>query len=177
MSNEEIVEQLNLTHREFTKQLISLDAASFHYHHMNKKWNAGQQLEHIIMSVLPLTKALQLPHFILVWLFGKSNRTSKTYEQLVAKYQSKLQAGGAAPAKFLPKEIAFEKLSEKIVQLHKLVDKLIKQTQNLNDKQMDTYILPHPLLGKITLHEMLFFTVYHVQHHHKQVLQNLSSKN
>lgn len=24
---------------------------------------------------------------------------------------------------------------------------------------------PHPLLGKLTLREMMFFTIYHVQHH------------
>ena len=30
---------------------------------------------------------------------------------------------------------------------------------------LDAVLLPHPLLGKLTVREMLFFTVYHVQHH------------
>ena len=34
-------------------------------------------------------------------------------------------------------------------------------------KQLDHYLLPHPLLGKITLREMLFFSAYHIQHHTK----------
>jgi hypothetical protein len=33
--------------------------------------------------------------------------------------------------------------------------------------------LPHPLLGKLTLREMIYFTIYHVQHHHKLVQNQL----
>jgi hypothetical protein len=40
---------------------------------------------------------------------------------------------------------------------------------------LDLLILPHPLLGKLTLREMLYFTLYHVEHHEKQVLENLKS--
>jgi len=30
-------------------------------------------------------------------------------------------------------------------------------------------LLPHPLLGKVTVREMLYFTIHHVQHHHALV--------
>jgi hypothetical protein len=30
---------------------------------------------------------------------------------------------------------------------------------------MDYHVLPHPLLGPLSVREMLFFTVYHNTHH------------
>jgi hypothetical protein len=30
---------------------------------------------------------------------------------------------------------------------------------------MEIYLLPHPLLGKLTIREMLLFTIYHIEHH------------
>jgi hypothetical protein len=37
-------------------------------------------------------------------------------------------------------------------------------------------ILPHPLLGKITIREMLYFTAYHVQHHENIIKRDLKNK-
>ena len=41
------------------------------------------------------------------------------------------------------------------------------EDDNILEKDLDFYVLPHPLIGKLTLREMLFFCIYHVQHHHK----------
>jgi hypothetical protein len=35
-------------------------------------------------------------------------------------------------------------------------------------------VLPHPLLGKLTIREMLYFTVYHGEHHRLHTEQNLA---
>ena len=32
-------------------------------------------------------------------------------------------------------------------------------------KQLDTYILPHPVIGKLSIREMLYFTHLHTVHH------------
>jgi hypothetical protein len=34
-----------------------------------------------------------------------------------------------------------------------------------SEDDLDNHRLPHPLLGKLTVREMLFFTLYHIQHH------------
>jgi hypothetical protein len=33
------------------------------------------------------------------------------------------------------------------------------------EAKLDNFIAPHPLLGKITLRELCYFTIYHTQHH------------
>lgn len=141
----------------------------------NDKWTAAQQLLHIISSVKPVRQALGLPKFILKMLFGKANRQSKSYEQLIAKYQQKLQSGGKAPARFVPKKIAAADCPKLTKELNKEVEKLISKVNNYSEQQLDAFILPHPLLGKLTIREMLYFTMYHVQHHEKLIKDSFSS--
>jgi len=43
--------------------------------------------------------------------------------------------------------------------------KLIAKISNWKDEDLDHFLLPHPLLGKITLREMLYFTDFHILHH------------
>ena len=59
----------------------------------NGKWSAGQNLDHLIRAINPLQLAYGLPKVALRILFGKTNRPSKTYDELVAKYKAKLAAG------------------------------------------------------------------------------------
>jgi|SRR5687767_332035 len=102
------------------------------------KWSAGQNLDHLIRSIKPLQPAYGLPKLILRILFGKTNRPSKTYEQVVDKYKSKLAAGGRATGQFVPPYISFENKDQLIkkyeLQKQKLVAKIEKQTEENLDK-------------------------------------------
>ena len=129
------------------------------------KWSAGQNLDHLIRAIKPLQLAYGLPKFALRILFGKTNRPSKTYDELVAKYKAKLAAGGRASAPFIPPFIGFETKDELIIKYTEQKQKLISKIQKQNEKDLDVYILPHPLLGKVTLREMLYFTIHHNEHH------------
>jgi hypothetical protein len=62
----------------------------------NGKWSAGQNLDHLIRAIKPLQACLWFTKVCLRILFGKTNRPSKTYDELVAKYKAKLAAGGRA---------------------------------------------------------------------------------
>ncbi len=117
--------------------------------------------------------AFILPRFLLSLVFGKATRASKTYDGLVEKYHSKLAAGGKSSAPFLPKAVAVTDREKLGKNLHGLVESLVKRMESFSEEQLDAFILPHPLLGKLTVREMLYFTMYHVEHHQKQVLANL----
>ncbi len=172
MNKSEIQKQLLDSHSRFIKSINALQDSDF-LQSNNGKWTAGQQLHHIIKSASPVNLAFSLPQFLLKIAFGKANRTSRSYDALVEKYQLKLAQGGKAPGRFVPRMISVadrDKLSSK---LHSLIDSLINRTNSFSEEQLDLLLLPHPLLGKLTLREMLFFTIYHVGHHEKQVVQNL----
>lgn len=44
------------------------------------------------------------------------------------------------------------------------------------EEDLETLLIPHPMLGKITLKEMLYNAAYHVQHHQNQTIKNLTNK-
>lgn len=148
----------------FNKYIGTLNREQFEYRPLGK-WSAGQNLEHLIRSIKPVNLAFGLPLIILKLLFGKANRPSKNYEGLIEKYKSKLQAGGKASSRFVPPGISFDKKNELLSQYNNQKDSLIKKIEKSREEDLDKYILPHPLIGKITLREMMFFTIYHNEHH------------
>jgi len=169
MNKEQIAGLLQTNHAQFIQQLQPLNAADFCYA-PEGKWTAAQQLDHIVKSVTPVNMAMGLPKFILQWKFGVANRSSKTYEGLVEKYNRKLLEGGKASGRFIPPPIEVGQKEKLLAQLTSVVDKLSSKTARHTEESLDKYILPHPLLGKLTLREMLYFTAYHVAHH-KQLVE------
>lgn len=139
------------------------------------KWQAGQHLNHLIISTNPITKAMKLPAFVLRYKFGKPNRPGRSYDQVVKRYQEKLsqiEPGRQAPSRFLPKEVTEADKPGRIQAFRKAKTDLIKQAGKWSESKLDACLLPHPLLGKVTLREVLFFTNYHTQHHLKILKDN-----
>ena len=174
MNNKEIAELLQSNYQRFIVEVDALAEIDFCYVPENK-WSAAQQLDHLVRSVRPVNLAFGLPVFILKMLFGKSNRPSKSYEEVIAKYQTKIAAGAKATGRFIPPMIHFQQKEKLLKQLSGLVASLVKKTARSSENKLDTYILPHPLLGKITLREMLYFTAYHVQHHQNIIERDLQN--
>ena len=175
MTKEQIVELLHTHHGHFIDRLRELNDADFCFA-PEGKWSAGQQLDHIIKAVSPVNMAMGFPKFILKWKFGTANRPSKTYEELVEKYSRKLQEGGKASGRFIPATIEAANKEVLLGKLTALVNKLSRITQKHSEEALDKFILPHPLLGKLTLREMLYFTAYHVEHHRQLVEKRLALK-
>jgi len=175
MNTELITKKLVENHLNFSNYIagLSLDAYEFSY---LEKWNAGQHLDHIIKSVSVLTKALSIPRFILKSKFGVANRASGTPDVLIEKYLEKLKTAKPTPSRFQPVIISFTQKEKAIKKLKKQVDKLCKRAMKFSEDNLDVYILPHPLLGKLTLRELLHFTSYHVEHHHELITESLKNK-
>ena len=172
MTRQEIKTRLFENHKNFADLILSLNDHDFLFS-ANGKWTAGQQLDHIRRSVAALKQGLILPKFVIKLIIGKANRPSKTYEELVTKYKQRLEKGGRAMGRFIPQPVGTDKKIKLKDNLMNAVDSLCKKLNRYDEKELDYYILPHPLLGKLTIREMLYFTIYHVEHHQQQTLRNL----
>ena len=171
MNKSEITTSLRNNHQSFIHLIGHLNDEQL-MRATPPRWNPAQQLEHIYLSFRPVLLAFQLPRFIPRLLFGVAKRKSRDYDTLVRDYQTKLQQGGKSPSTYEP---ATEVNSlKRLLQLEKSVDRLCHIIDRLTEEELDRYLLPHPLLGKLTMREMLYFTIYHVSHHHRQVEKNLS---
>jgi hypothetical protein len=173
-----LIESMTENHQRFTNYMNILTEQEFLFA-MPGKWSAGQQLDHLVRSTKPLILAVRLPHFLVQLIFGKANRPSRSYEELVEKYLQKIKDGAKATGNFIPTSVSFDKKQQLIKELNSIVAKINRGLTNFSEEELDECILPHPLLGKITVREMIYFTIYHVDHHHyiidKALEENLHS--
>lgn len=128
------------------------------------KWSAGQQLDHLTKSIRPVSSAMGFPKVTLLY-FGTSAMPSRSYDQLVADYERVLDAGAKATRAYQPGVIYPAQrpalLQGFLLQKNKLINKLAAWSES----DLDKYRLPHPLLGKITIREMLYYIAHHNEHH------------
>lgn len=164
MTIEELQEALMANHKMFKDFLLSMDDETF-LHAPGGKWNAGQQLSHVVKSLKAIHTGMVLPKFQLKVMFGKSNRLSRTYDELVSRYQEKLAAGYENRSAYMPNEVTREDVKKLADKMMSYASRISKRLATYDEDGLDTYLLPHPLLGKMTLREMGYFTCYHVVHH------------
>ena len=131
------------------------------------KWTTGQQVLHLVQSMKPLNKALRIPKFILGYKFGKSNRALRDYNTVVKRYHDRLAESKDVVISF-NKDLKKPSLKERKQLIAALKDqnkKLQSIIKKWSDKNLDNYILPHPLMGKMPVREIIMWSAYHIEHH------------
>lgn len=132
------------------------------------KWTTGQHSLHLLQSIKMLNKGLSVPKFILKYKFGKANRDIRDYNTVINRYQERLK-NVDTNAVFSPsRNIKTPELNEKPSIINKLKNenkRLQSKLNKISDKHLDTVILPHPLMGKMPLREIIMWTAHHVEHH------------
>jgi hypothetical protein len=175
MDRHEIIIHLKESHQSLIAYIDNLNEQEFLFSYQNK-WTAGQQLEHIYLAVRPVVLAVHLPKFLVRLVFGKSRRPGKSYDELVKKYTGVLAGGGKASRPFIPRPVSWKQKQSIATNLSNKVRSLCAGIERFSEQELDTMILPHPLLGKITVREMMYFTIYHVGHHEAAVRRNVGLK-
>ena len=133
-------------------------------------WSVSDNVDHLIKAHKPITKALKLPKITLHAMFGKPERPSRSYDVICQIYRDEIAKGARASGRFLPDqenpaEQAEMKKQELLDQLSKAGTELISIVEKWNENELDEYLLPHPLIGKLTIREILYFTIYHNLRH------------
>jgi uncharacterized damage-inducible protein DinB len=143
-------------------------------------WSPADHLRHLVTAVRPVAMALKLPKLVLLLRFGWSGRPSRSFEEVRDIYRVALAQGGQASGRYLPSPRR-EGISDQEWRA-KVLDRWRQAGEDLRDalprwseKALDRYVLPHPLLGKLTVREILFFTLYHNHHHAARVFERLGS--
>lgn len=136
------------------------------------KWSPAQHLQHLIIATKMSTAAFALPGFI-VRLVGGTIKSSRTYDQLVADYREKLQEGAKASGRYIPNEIDKRVGKEKLLlRWHKATAQYLLAIRNQKEIDALTRIaVKHPILHKISLLELAYFTIYHTEHHSNLILK------
>lgn len=169
---EDIIQELDIRMDRLLDWLNNHDAAKFNQG-PEGKWTTSQHVDHLIKSMQPLNMALRLPKLQLRTMFGKPNRPTRDYDTVVARYLERLGEREVVPPKnFAPTDLPVDKKEETLASLDKERENLKKIIAKWDEEKLDKYLLPHPLLGKMVVREMLFFTLYHTDHHAKNLREN-----
>lgn len=174
-TKDEILINLERVRKEFSECCYSIQEDIF-FRQPSEKWSIAQNVTHLITSANMTRLAYRLPKFIVRLYGGKPNRPSRSYDELVAKYILKLEQGGKASGRFVAKPVQPGIKKENIIDtFNKSMEILILSIEKKwEEDQLDRYLAPHPLLGKLTLRELCFFTIYHTEHHLKIINERLN---
>lgn len=162
-SKAQIITELKQSFNELLETAGKVPEESYNLPKDNK-WSTGENIQHLVTSTKMTRLPFSLPKPFVRLLYGKPNRASKTFDGLVHKYQTKLQEGGKASGPYVPKKRVYRK-DELHQKLKTEGDKLVSAIEKTKEEHLDEYVIAHPLLGKISLRELCYFTIYHNQHH------------
>lgn len=171
MNKSELLSTLKDSNQRVVNWFTGIPANRF-FQREGEVWSASDNLDHLIKSHKPIAKALKLPRLALQGMFGSANQPSRSYEAICQAYKDTLAAGGVASGRFLPDQQNpddTEALKKDLLgQFSKTSAELVSVAETWDEDDLDRFLLPHPLIGKLTIREMLFFTIYHNLRHASQ---------
>ncbi|MBK0381760.1 DinB family protein [Pedobacter sp. SD-b] len=166
MNKNEIIANIHIAHTQFWKTASHLPNV---HKSANDKWSVAQNVEHINISLSRVSNYLALSKSIIESNFGLSLRASISNEELIENYYKAMGNGIKAPPAFIPKANSEIKISMLITEGENSLKDCIFNLEKWGEEDLDKYNCPHPVFGKITAREILYFTIFHVQHHHKTI--------
>ena len=166
-TRDEILTFLDQVHRDGVAFWSAFSDDEF-FAKIGDAWSPSDNVRHLAKSIRPVTKALRMPKIVVRLMFGGPRRASMTYDALVAHYRAHLAAGGEA-GRFAPSQRVSTDRVAIMGHFEQANRELRAAILRWPDCALDRHQLPHPLMGKITLREMLFFTLYHQLHHVENV--------
>ncbi len=163
-----ISDALMTLHQESVRFWESFRTAAF-LEPLGDAWSPADNVRHLTKSVRAVTRGLQAPKLLLLLRFGRPGHPSRTFEEVRDLYRARLakgaSAGRFAPSGRPPSDVP-EAAREEIMAFHAdAVGSLCRAIGRWSERSLDRRQLPHPLLGPLTVREMLLFSLYHNQHH------------
>jgi hypothetical protein len=165
-----LVAALERVHRESVAYWQSFPTPAF-FAPLGTAWAPADHVRHLTKSMRAVTAGLRWPRLVIRLAFGRPRRPSRAYDVLRDDYRAALARGGQA-GKYAPSPLATtpersaDDARAQIMAYHATaVDALRAAADRWSDEALDRHQLPHPLLGPLTIREMLAFTLYHNLHH------------
>ncbi len=141
-------------------------------------WSPERHVRHLQGSTEPLVLALKLPRWMVGLRFGHHHGPSRSFADIRAVYLGHL-AQGADAGRFTPDAEAppgdpAARRAEIMAAWAAATVGLQNALQRWPEESLDRHRLPHPILGLLTVREMLSFTVYHTAHHLRRIAERAS---
>lgn len=168
----EIVNQYRQLHQRSLLLWQGYDTATFLAPY-GSAWSPAEHVRHLTKVMRAMARGLSLGRVKLWIAFGRADGISRSYETIRETYLAQLPSfsgtnpyAPSASAQITDAEAYRLEIMDRYQQA---LNNVLRATDRWQEAQLDRYRLPHPLLGKLTLREMLFFGLYHNLHHIERV--------
>ncbi len=170
MQKSEIIQLINAKH-DILFEWLDAHGDKYWNYNLPGKWTTGQIILHLIQSERPLNKALRMPKFLLKYKFGKPNRPARKYDEVVNKYKSKLDLAGEVVSPFSSKMVNTDGKMDSYVKMLKDEHQRLMSVldRKWSDETLIKCLVPHPLMGKMHIKEIMMWTAFHTEHHYLQI--------
>ena len=162
LSQAELVQALEARHREVGAYFSSLPETTFLADN-SPKWNPAQHLIHLTKSASRIAQGLQARDQL-----PNHETPSRGYEAIREAYLATLKQAAAELLERIGASVQVEAGSSQaqIIQAYLLAGKQLREAaQSWSESELDAKAMPHPVLGSISVREMLEFVIYHDLHH------------
>ena len=165
--------------QEINESMAAFSDEAF-FEPQGEHWAPSGHMRHLAKCIRPLAQAMKLPKMALRLRFGKSKKGSRSFEEVREHYQSALKSGEAQAGGYGPSsKVSDLPPNEWRAQIMRHFDEASEQLDGAfdswSDRQLDSIQVEHPILGAMTVREMLYFTLYHNAHHARRVQERAAS--
>lgn len=165
--------------REATAWLREMPAAEF-FRPQGQAWSPSEHVRHLAKSARPVARALGWSRLWLRLAFGTHAGPSPSFAAMRERYRALLADGTAQAGRFAPspRPVPDDPAAARAAVLrewHEADAALAAAVAAWPEAALDRYRLPHPVMGRLTLREMLEFTVYHTAHHLNRIAERRGS--
>ena len=156
--------QLDMASRAFIDWINELTDEQF-WAHPDGKWSVAEVMQHLYLSTRPVARLLAGPREVLdQW--GRADRPPRPYHEIESAYRTVLATGAKAPAVMSPRAEDMQvSRGELVERFSGIYQSLVEAAKGWSVDELDEYLIPHPVLGMLTVREMLYFTEVHTEHH------------
>jgi DinB superfamily len=162
MTRTELIQALEARQNELNTFFSSIHEHEF-LADKSPKWNPAQHLIHLTKSGSRIAQGLQARDQL-----PNHETPSRAYEVIRDTYLATLKQ---APADLLAKvgasvQVETGSSQAQITQAYLQAGKQLREAaQSWSETDLDAKAMPHPVLGNVSIREMLEFVVYHDLHH------------
>ncbi len=172
-STQELLDAFNAITSEISRTVLPLSPSHLHKTPGPDSWSVRQLLDHLVRSVQPVVKVMGTPRRVLLRTFGAPQVVSRDFDVIQAVYRSELAGGAVAAGPFLPDAAVPD--DDLLRQWETVCEEFIEELSEWTEADLDAYQVPHPLIGMLTMREMVMFSVYHCRHHFAEIIMILHS--
>ena len=174
-------DEIRSAHRDQQREIGAfVDRLSIDEFHapQGEHWSPAGHLRHLSKSERAVSGGLEQPRVALL-VFGRAKNGSRGFDEVVASYRAALDAGGKAgsfgPSDEVP-ELSPEDWRAAIMERwQESGRRLRKALLGWSEEHLDVYRLPHPLIGKLTLRELMLWNLYHNAHHARRIAERAAA--